>query len=78
VAILTIEDFDEVGYLLTNPDVADAVRDGVCADGWEHYQRHGRAERRSTRRPVETRVEKILASVDTSGLGLEVGLTGPP
>src|SRR5438094_7463740 len=41
--------FDEDWYLLTYPDVADAVRTGECSSGLEHYMSHGRVEGRQSR-----------------------------
>ncbi len=38
--------FDEQWYLAYYPDVREAVRRGMFASGEEHYERHGRAERR--------------------------------
>lgn len=70
--VMSRSEFDEVAYLAANMDVAEAVASGVCPTGWDHYERHGRAEGRVTR-VIETREEKILAPLDTSGLGLEVG-----
>jgi hypothetical protein len=29
--------FDDAGYLLTYPDVAEAVRRGICQSGYDHY-----------------------------------------
>jgi len=42
--------FDEEWYLRNNPDVAQAVRDGHCKSGWEHYASYGRQEGRPIRR----------------------------
>lgn len=36
--------FDEAGYLLANPDVAEAVRDGHFASGRQHFDSYGRHE----------------------------------
>jgi glycosyltransferase involved in cell wall biosynthesis len=44
-------DFDEDGYLRTNPDVALAVEKGSLATGYMHYVLHGRMEGR----PRQTR-----------------------
>lgn len=41
--------FDEDWYLARHPDVAAAVRGGGFASGWDHYDRHGRAEGRLAR-----------------------------
>jgi hypothetical protein len=39
-------DFDEAWYLQTYSDVAQAVREGSCPSGFEHYLRHGKSEGR--------------------------------
>jgi len=70
--VMSRAEFDEASYLAANIDIAEAVAAGVYAEGWVHYERHGRAEGRVTR-VIETREHKILAALDTSGLGLEVG-----
>jgi hypothetical protein len=36
--------FDEAYYLEINPDVRAAVEDRIFRSGYEHYQRHGKAE----------------------------------
>lgn len=36
----------EKQYLLDNPLVAEAVRNGGFANGWEHFQKHGKTEGR--------------------------------
>lgn len=41
-------DFAEATYLKTNPDVTQAIADGVVASGWEHYLRFGQREGRTT------------------------------
>jgi SAM-dependent methyltransferase len=38
------EAFDEEGYLLANPDVAEAVRSGLFATGRQHFDLYGRQE----------------------------------
>ncbi len=43
--------FNEQGYLLANPDIADAVARGELASGWDHYQRFGQREGRVTGTP---------------------------
>jgi hypothetical protein len=42
--------FDEVWYLRNNRDVAEAVKTGTFASGWEHYDQYGRQEGRRARR----------------------------
>ncbi len=48
--IATEENFDEKEYLTENPDVAAAVAAGAIGSGYDHFQRHGRAEGRILRR----------------------------
>ena len=43
--------FNEQGYLLANPDIADAIARGEVRSGWDHYQRFGQREGRSTGTP---------------------------
>ncbi|MDV6345089.1 DUF1796 family putative cysteine peptidase [Nitrosomonas sp. Is37] len=43
---LVQSDFDDAWYLSQNPDVAEAVKVGMFASGWEHYQQHGKREGR--------------------------------
>jgi len=50
-SLTTEVDFDEEGYLLANPDVAEAVRSGSLQSGWQHFLNHGKAEGRRQRRP---------------------------
>jgi SAM-dependent methyltransferase len=40
------ESYNEAKYLELNPDVADAVKKGQFATGWEHYLRSGRRDKR--------------------------------
>ena len=47
--------FDEEAYAYYNPDVAAAVAGGGFSSGFEHWLKHGRAERRSG--APEARVE---------------------
>ncbi len=42
-------EFDEAAYLITYPDVAEAVKQGLLASGREHFQRAGKQERRLDR-----------------------------
>ncbi len=54
--------FDEGGYLLANPDVAAAVRDGSLESGWQHFLLHGRDEQRLQRLPsliLEAKLRKL-------------------
>lgn len=43
--------FNEQGYLLANPDIADAIARGDIPSGWDHYQRFGQREGRTTGTP---------------------------
>ena len=43
------DDFDEEYYLKSNPDVRQAVKKGCLRNGYEHYQKFGKSERRSAR-----------------------------
>lgn len=43
----TVEHFSELDYLLANPDVARAVRDGTFKSGAEHWVMLGRRQRRN-------------------------------
>lgn len=44
--IASDQNFDEKAYLLANPDVADAVRNGVLESGRTHFQTYGKNENR--------------------------------
>lgn len=80
--------FDEDQYLHTNPDVAEAVNEGAFASGWEHYCQFGQEEGREM--PLlktigklkkvlpMSRDRKILASIDKSAPGLEIGPSHRP
>ncbi len=39
-------DFEEATYLRAFPDIAEAVRRGILASGWEHFRGTGRSEQR--------------------------------
>jgi SAM-dependent methyltransferase len=70
--------FDEAAYLEANPDVAAAVTAGEMASGRAHYEAFGRDEGRPLAgRPVD-RVERVLATIDRDGRGLEVGPSHSP
>lgn len=43
--------FNEQGYLLANPDIAAAVARGDVLSGWDHFQRFGQREGRTTGTP---------------------------
>ena len=57
--------FDERFYLATYPDVAEAVKSGAFANGYEHYVRFGEAE---GRRPAL----ELIASPTTDTIFLEL------
>lgn len=65
-------DFDEADYLRAHPDVAAAVAAGAFASGGAHYLAHGRAEGRSLH-PQPTRHQRIVAGLDLTRPGLEIG-----
>lgn len=48
--LATTENFDEVAYLLANPDVASAVKKGLQKSGKSHFQTFGKNEKRMLRR----------------------------
>jgi SAM-dependent methyltransferase len=45
----SIEEFDEEGYLVANPDVRKAVQSGRLTSGIDHFRRHGQFEGRKIR-----------------------------
>jgi predicted SAM-dependent methyltransferase len=44
--LVTDENFEEQAYLASNPDVAQAVRQGIMASGRIHFEQFGRNEKR--------------------------------
>src|SRR5207248_10197563 len=58
-------DFDEAGYLALNPDIAEDVRAGLYASGYEHWKRRGVKERRPAPAPGE-RMAVIGTPLDPS------------
>jgi len=48
--LATAENFDERRYLESNPDIAQAVRQGDCPSAWAHFERLGATEKRRQRR----------------------------
>jgi hypothetical protein len=50
---LNLAGFDEAFYLRTYPDVAKAIQDGSFPSGRDHFERHGRDERRRFRMRIE-------------------------
>lgn len=47
--LVTDENFDEQAYLVSNPDVAQAVREGRIGSGKIHFEQFGRKEKRKVR-----------------------------
>jgi hypothetical protein len=71
--------FREADYLRNNPDVAQAVRQGQFASGWDHFQRYGRLEGRThVDSTGMSREDKVLYGLDRNGLGLEIGPSHNP
>jgi len=66
---LSVEVFDETGYLRLNPDVRRAVELGQIESGYAHYFWHGRAEGRALPdSPREARNVMLLSPPDNSRL----------
>ena len=55
---VTNENFDEASYLLANPDVALAVKNGERVSGWAHFQDCGHLEQRRMRMRMRTDLER--------------------
>lgn len=53
----TEESFDEENYLASNPEVRLGVEAGVWSSGWDHFDKHGRAEGRGARRRYPPQAE---------------------
>ena len=70
-----INSFDEVNYLLANPDVAAAVKNGKFKTGKDHFNLYGRSENRALHpsQLPKSRQEKVLSGLNVKGLGLEIG-----
>jgi hypothetical protein len=49
IVFVTEENFNEKDYLVSNPDVALAVRQGKIFSGWRHFKQYGKVEGRSMR-----------------------------
>lgn len=47
--IIDQENFDELYYLLVNPDVGEAIEQGYFESGWKHYEKYGQKESRAAR-----------------------------
>ena len=54
-------DWQERAYLAANPDVADAVRNGLFESGYEHYRMAGLREGRSGGFPMQRAVAEVPA-----------------
>ena len=74
------KDFNEEDYLLANPDVAAAVKQGRIISGHVHYTRYGEKEgRRMVKDNNElSREKKALFLLDKHGAGLEIGPSHNP
>jgi SAM-dependent methyltransferase len=72
--------FDEINYLLANPDVALAVKQGAFSSGRKHFDVYGRREGRPLHPDdmPKSRQEKALTGLDIRGLGLEIGPSHNP
>lgn len=53
--LVTNENFNEIDYLASNPDVAKAVYNGTIFSGWRHFNLYGRKEGRKMRVTSGTR-----------------------
>ena len=64
--------FDEINYLLANPDVALAVKQGAFSSGRKHFDVYGRRERHPLHPDdmPKSRQEKALTGLDIRGLRL--------
>lgn len=69
--------FNESEYLAANPDVASAVKENIFRNGYEHYERHGKNERRMLKKSLQ-REDKVFHILDRKGLGLEIGPSHNP
>lgn len=73
------EEFDEVSYLMANPDVSVAVKEGQFSNGYEHYMKFGKKEGRPPgAKDLHGRKAKVMAHLDINGLGLEIGPSHNP
>ncbi len=57
--------FNEQDYLLMNPDVADAVKAGAFASGYDHWTQHGRQEGRVTRKDLAACIRAVRSSIES-------------
>jgi 2-polyprenyl-3-methyl-5-hydroxy-6-metoxy-1,4-benzoquinol methylase len=73
------DQFNELEYILANPDVAEAVKSGQFSSGLEHYHQFGKKEGRVLNRFGHmTREDKALYAINKNGLGLEIGPSHNP
>ncbi|NTW99704.1 MAG: methyltransferase domain-containing protein [Geobacteraceae bacterium] len=75
-AVAVDSSFNEIEYLLANPDVASAVASGAFKNGYEHYLQFGKAEKRGC--GETSRQKKALSMLDRNGLGLAIGPSYSP
>ncbi len=59
--LVTDQNFNEVAYLASNPDVAKAVRNKQFVSGWQHYEAFGKQEKRRQRQllPIAVKQAKL-------------------
>ena len=71
----TFENFDEQAYMDSNPDIANAVRDGYLESARKHFEsygyKEGRARRRWTSFPAATSEETPSPAAPSVSLALE-------
>jgi SAM-dependent methyltransferase len=78
------EEFDEVFYLATNPDVAMAVRAGLIRSAYEHFTVYGKKEGRRGSRSDGTvgqtseKQHRVEALGLIAGRGIEIGAFDSP
>ncbi|MGA2248629.1 MAG: glycosyltransferase, partial [Verrucomicrobiota bacterium] len=70
-------DFGETNYLATNPDVAEAVRDGRFLSGWHHFVKSGRREgrrwfRKSLARAKQDKGDKQVEALKPAGCDYDI------
>ena len=72
--------FNEEEYLIANPDVALAIKQGAFISGYKHYVKYGKNEGRSLKSipSIGTREDKVFHLLNKKGLGLEVGPSHNP
>ena len=59
VQVSPFNSFDEAQYLKLNPDVSEAVQNGMISSGWEHYFLQGVYEKRPG---VMSEVERAVSA----------------